>query len=1690
MGRDTTIYSNGLSNDSLFFLCFNDSVKLRYIAQPNSTIQWFRFNSPTNDWTQLTNTSTIQNTMQVGGYRVIERDSGGVFINESVAWACRLPASNPANPLLYMDINLNNIAPGCSDVSLNWISVFFGLSNITNYYNKPKTQIINTLPFDSNTTIEACMSIYHAYMNDLQLYLIGPASCGRPVITLAEGITSTDSLCPQVFGDPLTLCFTNEASDNFNYCLFNESTASSYSSYGWNSQPIVWDSLYGCDMNENDWHIQVSDCFGEFIGVVSQASIDFSSMLDGISVAAEYVLTNPAEVIINECAADTSDLPPFNRRIPTATPRGHDARLQLSSNPPIPGLSDIVPSVGINGGSYTIPASAVGQNTQFYAEIIGPRLHFNSCGHPIQMKDSSYYDYIEPDTADISGFLNEYCVYGNPDTLISGTENGYWTGSGMAADSSSGVFYPDSAGVGSHTIIFRRYTGCKTGDTIVIAVDTLNLISVTAPLFICDSLDMLTLNATIGGSDVDLTLGSWSGQGVINESSGWVDPSAMSEGPNSFVFSYNDGCVQQASLTVNAQHYLPIALSVPDSTFCSTEDTIHYTSNVPGVWSGPGMVSDGTFNPMQSQEGNISITFNPQSICYANIIVPVTIVDPLPLALTLDNTICDTLSEVNIIVNYPNGTWDGANSVTSQSAVFPVSQDMSGPYTIQYMIEGVCTDSIATTINIEDFQPIYTSLNDTIICLLSDTMSLSSNFIGEWTGASNNGVLLIPSELGAGVNIVTFQPASFCHLPINYSIDIRQPISINLNYDSLICNSQDSLHLFAEPTFGSWSSDSEPLPTTQGQAILDITPSTAGTFIFYYELPDACLSRDTATVFVEPYMPLFMPFQDTSICSNADTTMFESNYSGIWSGPGIIDSNGRFYPASTSLTQFEISFIPASVCHSSAISNVTIVQPPNLEIDIQPFACSNSDSIYPYSNIADGLWGFAFPFNSYNGGIFPPDVPPGQHVITYSLSGVCPVMAADTIELINYLPVIADFVPAQICALWDSVLLYTNQPGQWSGSGIISDSGWYSPAVLDTGYNTVQFHPASPCVNDTTFEIVLVPATDIALNIPSGICLTDEPIELLATPASGTWNGPGILNNTPIFDPSLTGASDVILEYSLDDICNTLVSQSILVADTISLALTAQTQVLCPGEQTIIASNLSNLNYSTNNVTVIGNNVYFNSQGLATGDYIIAADYTGICQTSDEISIHVFDTLTIISSVGPICYDAGSIPLTSNISNGTWSGSGVAGSVFYPGVAGAGSHLIHLLSDSVCTLTDSIVIDVQSYQEVVHSLPAEWCDNAGAISLEISPAGGDWTVSVPHDDSIHPDDLAGQTVQISYFLDSVCDLTFDWEIIIQASPDIIVSEDTVVCPGTAASLWVSGAQNYLWNPASAFADPLAYNPNVYPQENSVYQVVGINSANCFDTMNVNVGLYPQPDVNITVQDSACYGDMLQLSGSGALVYEWLGNGISEYNIPNPTIESEQTQEIFLTGTDINGCVDTDSTIIYIIHPVASISPESITGVSPFEVTFTNQSQGDTFYWNFGNGEEYNSDNMDDSPTIIFEGETNYTVMLVSTQAFCKDTTYAQVEVIYDSKMVMFPNIVTNNGDGKNDVFRLLTQNIEELQLEILNRWGQHIASIVTPDGHWSAKESNDGTYFYSYTATGKDGRTFSGNGYFTVISGE
>lgn len=85
--------------------------------------------------------------------------------------------------------------------------------------------------------------------------------------------------------------------------------------------------------------------------------------------------------------------------------------------------------------------------------------------------------------------------------------------------------------------------------------------------------------------------------------------------------------------------------------------------------------------------------------------------------------------------------------------------------------------------------------------------------------------------------------------------------------------------------------------------------------------------------------------------------------------------------------------------------------------------------------------------------------------------------------------------------------------------------------------------------------------------------------------------------------------------------------------------------------------------------------------------------------------------------------------------------------------------------------------------------------------------------------------------------------------------------------------------------------------------------------------------------------------------------------------------------------------------------------------------------------------------------------------------------------------IKVPNVITPNGDGKNDVLKI--EGIElykENSLAIFNRWGNEV--YRSPGGYtnnWSGEGLSEGTYYYVLKLVSKEGTSSSVTGWITLL---
>jgi gliding motility-associated-like protein len=137
-------------------------------------------------------------------------------------------------------------------------------------------------------------------------------------------------------------------------------------------------------------------------------------------------------------------------------------------------------------------------------------------------------------------------------------------------------------------------------------------------------------------------------------------------------------------------------------------------------------------------------------------------------------------------------------------------------------------------------------------------------------------------------------------------------------------------------------------------------------------------------------------------------------------------------------------------------------------------------------------------------------------------------------------------------------------------------------------------------------------------------------------------------------------------------------------------------------------------------------------------------------------------------------------------------------------------------------------------------------------------------------------------------------------------------------------------------------------------------------------------------------------------------------------------------------------------------------------------------------WDFGDG----SSSAVSSPSHRYTKKGNYLVTLtVLDDAGCLLKTSQEIEVL--DYFLEIPNVFTPNGDELNDTFFPKFRFVRNLQLQVMNKWGELIyRSQGQEDPGWdglvSGKKAPEGVYVYTLRYQVPDGRTVTSSSTFLL----
>lgn len=480
-----------------------------------------------------------------------------------------------------------------------------------------------------------------------------------------------------------------------------------------------------------------------------------------------------------------------------------------------------------------------------------------------------------------------------------------------------------------------------------------------------------------------------------------------------------------------------------------------------------------------------------------------------------------------------------------------------------------------------------------------------------------------------------------------------------------------------------------------------------------------------------------------------------------------------------------------------------------------------------------------------------------------------------------------------------------------------------------------------------------------------------------------------------------------------------------------------------------------------------------------TTNYTVTATDVNGCTANSTVQVTVNQSPPVnAGSDQGICIGSSVILNASGAQSYTWNNGVSNGVSFTP--ASTQTYTVTGTDANGCQGSDQVVVTVNSLPVVDAGAPQSVCQGTSVTLNGSGAASYTWnngvTNGVPFTAS------STQTYTVTGTDANGCTNIDQVTITVNTPAPVNAGIDQSICQGGSVTLTATGTQTYSWN------NGVTNGVSFIPGATQTYTVTGMDALGCQSTDQVTVTVNPLPNVNAGADESICIGSTVTLSGSGAQTYVW-DNGVTN-GVP---FTPGSTQTYTVTGTDINGCVNTDQITVTIVPmPTAVVSADVTEGFPDLTVNFENTSfNATTYHWNFGNGAQVNSNNTS-GQQYVYTSPGEYWVVLTAANGSCTDTDTVHITVNpLPDPIVMIPNIFTPNGDNNNDTFFLTVSYAKSVKVTIVNRWGDKMCNYEGIQAYWdgtvNGNMASDGVYFFTYEIEGLNGKILTGQGDIQLI---
>ena len=720
------------------------------------------------------------------------------------------------------------------------------------------------------------------------------------------------------------------------------------------------------------------------------------------------------------------------------------------------------------------------------------------------------------------------------------------------------------------------------------------------------------------------------------------------------------------------------------------------------------------------------------------------------------------------------------------------------------------------------------------------------------------------------------------------------------------------------------------MPGNLTGASVVVTPLIVTTYTVTGTSAAGCVNTATTTVTVNPLPTVTASSSPGTFCVGGSSTLTANGATTYAWMPGNL-TGASITVSPTATTTYTVTGTNANGCINTATRTITV--------NPLPIVTATSTSAAVCTGASVTLTGGGASTYVWSGGVtnavsFIPTA-----TTTYTVTGTnangCVNTATITVT-VNPLPVVTATSTAAAVCVGGNVTLTGGGATSYTWSGGVTNGLSFIPTATAT--YTVTGTNANGCVNTATITVTVNPlpvvtATSTAAAVCAGASVT------LTGGGATTYAWSGGVTDAVIFIPTAT-TTYTVTGTNINGCVNTA-TITVTVNPLPVVTATSTAPSICLGGSVILAANgASNYNWMPGNLS----GFLVSVSPTATTTYTVTGTDANACVNTATITVivNVLPVVTATSTAPSICI-GGSVTLAANgASSYNWMPGNLSGFLVSVSPTATTTYTVTGTDANACVNTATITVIVNVLPVVTATSTAPSICIGGSVTLAANGASSyNWM----------PGNLSGFLVSVSpsatttYTVTgtdaNACVNTAMTTVTVNPLPIVTANSSAAsVCTGGSVTLTGGGASTYNWN--NNVIDAISF----VPTATTTYMVTGTDANGCVNTAMTTVTVNPLPTVTATSSAaSVCTGGSVTLTGGGAATYVWDNNVIDAVSFV-PTA----TTTYMVTGTDVNGCVNTAMTTVTLSGLLTvSLGPDIIQCGGTALLDAGNM--GSTFLWN-------------------------------------------------------------------------------------------------------------------------------------------